>query len=162
MIIRDVKMKIYASTLALKYEWLKTHRTHLRSRNTFCRFPGDFSSNAFCADAAETSKGCRSCERADPDRQIAKRRHVVGNFTVTCLQRPALQGPLSVVDDNQKLVGALSVVGATKMTRCWQKFTEKNVCQNVSQRNCNEVNMFEDLSQICVGQLVQKSVLTQN
>ena len=26
---------------------------------------------------------------------------------------PSVQGPLSVVDDNQKVVGALSVVGAT-------------------------------------------------
>ena len=31
--------------------------------------------------------------------------------------RRDLQGPLSVVDDNQKVVGALSVVGATKMTK---------------------------------------------
>ena len=31
------------------------------------------------------------------------------------LHKDDLQGPLSVVDDNQKLVGALSVVGATKM-----------------------------------------------
>ena len=28
-----------------------------------------------------------------------------------------LQGPLPVVDDNQKVVGALSVVGATKMPK---------------------------------------------
>ena len=28
-----------------------------------------------------------------------------------------LQDPLSVVDDNQKVVGALSVVGATKMPK---------------------------------------------
>ena len=28
-----------------------------------------------------------------------------------------LQGPLSVADDNQKVIGALSVVGATEMSR---------------------------------------------
>ena len=32
-------------------------------------------------------------------------------------ERRDLQGPLSVVDDNQKVVGALSVVGATEMSR---------------------------------------------
>ena len=33
-----------------------------------------------------------------------------------------LQGPLSVVDDNPKVVGALSVVGATKISNCSQDF----------------------------------------
>ena len=37
--------------------------------------------------------------------------------------RRDLQGPLSFVDDNQRVVGALSVVGATKMSKCSQQFT---------------------------------------
>ena len=47
-------------------------------------------------------------------------RHFDGPSAPTVLPRrshEALQGPLSVVDDNQKVVGALSVVGATKMPK---------------------------------------------
>ena len=39
-------------------------------------------------------------------------------------------GPLSVVDDNQKVVGALSVVGATKITK-FIKFAQKTYITSV-------------------------------
>ena len=45
-----------------------------------------------------------------------------------------LQGPLSVADDNQKVIGALSVVGATKMPKLSQKI-RKNVFYQKFQRN---------------------------
>ena len=35
-----------------------------------------------------------------------------------------MQVPVSVVDDNQKVVGALSVVGAMKMSKCSQNLPQ--------------------------------------
>ena len=42
-----------------------------------------------------------------------------------------LQGPLAVVDGNQKVVRALSVVGATNISKFWQQFANKiRILQN--------------------------------
>ena len=54
-------------------------------------------------------------------------------MTMLSMQRTGqLQGPLSVVDDNQQLVGAVPVVEATKMSKKAQKIKKHTLASQIS------------------------------